>query len=88
MAHKQTAAIPHSWAIQNWPAEVHPGNATKGRYVVRTNRDELMREGALSSVGRELVILGDRYARWLEKRTSAVPGYEIAANRSRPEATA
>jgi hypothetical protein len=44
--------------------------------------------GAIARVGRELVILGERYSKWLEKSTSNVPGYEIAANRDTSHAAA
>jgi hypothetical protein len=74
--------IPHSWSIANWPADVHPGTRAGGRYLVRAHRDELFSAGALARVGRELVVLGDRYGKWLQKQTANVPGYEIAANRT------
>lgn len=73
--------IPHSWSIEHWPEHVHPGTPTRARYLVRANRDSLLAAGAISRVGREIVILGGRYSRWLEKNTANVPGYEIAANR-------
>ena len=28
-------SVPHSWAIENWPAGIYPGSASRGRYVVR-----------------------------------------------------
>lgn len=37
--------------------------------------------GALVRVGRELVVLGGRYSRWLERQATNVPGFEIAPNR-------
>jgi hypothetical protein len=75
------SVIPHSWPIDGWPPGVHPGTPERGRYVVRANKDALLRAGALVRVGRELVILGERYARWLEMQAANVPGYQIAANR-------
>lgn len=74
-------ALPHSWSISNWPADVWPGNASRAAYVIRSNKDELMREGALSRVGRELIVFGARYSRFLEKKSANVPGYECPANR-------
>jgi hypothetical protein len=72
--------LPHSWAIENWPADVFPNNSTKGRYLVRMHRDELLACGALSRVGRTLIVLGDGYNKWLRKKAGRVPGYSIAPN--------
>jgi hypothetical protein len=80
MATKRTD-LPHSWAIDNWPADVFPNNSTKGRYLVRMHRDELLTQGALSRVGRTLIVMGDGYHKWLQKKAARVPGFDIAANR-------
>jgi hypothetical protein len=84
----QAAAVPHSWDLEGWPSTVFPGTPSRARYIVRTHRDELMREGALARVGRELVIFGAKYARWLEKRAADVPGFVAAPNRERTPAPA
>lgn len=76
-------AVPHSWSINSWPADIYPSAPEKARYLVRANRDSLLREGALVRVGRELVIIGDRYNKWMQKKGSAVPGYECPANKGR-----
>ncbi len=83
----KAVAVPHSWSFETWPATVYPGTTSRARYVVRAHRDELIREGALARVGKEIIILGDRYARWLQRHTADVPNYQIAANkpRERPE---
>lgn len=70
-----TAAAPHSWDLEHWPPEVYPGSEPRARYLCRAYRDELLAAGALTRVGRELVVLGARYARWLESRACEVPGY-------------
>lgn len=75
--------LPHSWSIRSWPEAVYPHSPGRARYLVRANADELSRAGALARVGRELVIIGDRYIRWLERRTSAVAGFECPANRQK-----
>lgn len=75
--------LPHSWNISTWPAEVYPGSPDKARYMVRAQRDSLVREGALVRVGRELVIIGDRYARWMQKGTARVAEFECPANKHR-----
>jgi hypothetical protein len=72
-----------SWGISKWPDDVYPNSSSKAKYLVRCHRDELMRAGVLSRVGRELIVLGARYSKWLQKRGANVAGYEIAANRAR-----
>lgn len=79
---------PHSWDLEHWPPAVYPHSEGRARYLLRSRRDELMAAGALVRVGRELVVLGDRYTRWLQTRAAEVPGYESNANRARAEATA
>lgn len=83
MANK--SVIPHSWAFDNWPPDVYPGSPGRAKYIYRAYKNELMLAGAVSRVGREIVFLGDRYTRFLEKQTSRVPGFECAANRSNVE---
>ncbi len=55
---------------------------------MRARRTDLMRHGALARVGRELVVIGDRYTRFIEQSTAKVPGWEIAPNRNGEQATA
>jgi hypothetical protein len=76
----------HSWSIKNWPPDIYPNTPEKGRYVVRAYRDELTRDGALVRVGRELVIIGAAYVRWLQKKGANVPGYDCPANKDRAAA--
>jgi len=78
---KSHVSLPHSWSIERWPADVYPGSPSRARYLVRVHRNALLQAGALARVGRDLIVLGDRYGRWLEKNSSNVPGYAIAANR-------
>jgi hypothetical protein len=72
---------PHSWSIENWPPGVYPHTPGKGRYIVRCNRTALTHAGALTRIGRDLVILGDPFSRWLESQSSRVDGFSIAPNR-------
>ena len=81
MANPKTTPIPHSWSLETWPREVYPCTTSRARYVIRVHRDELIRAGVLSRVGRELIVLGERYAKWLQLHTADVPGYQIAPNR-------
>ena len=79
--------LPHSWTVDGWPPGVFPNSVTRARYLVRTHRDELILAGALSRVGRSLIVLGERYERWLQRKSARVPGYDIAPNdrsRERP----
>jgi hypothetical protein len=76
----QAERAPHSWAIDQWPATVYPHTPSRARYIVRANRDELIAARALSRVGRDLVVLGEGYARWLAKRVAKVEGFDIAPN--------
>lgn len=73
--------LPHSWAISEWPESIYPNSGKRARYLIRANKDDLAREGALVRVGRELVVVGAKYERWLAKKASNVPGYECPANR-------
>lgn len=68
-------SIPHSWDIGRWPVQVWPGESRRGRWLVRSYRNELMRHGALSRAGRTLVVIGRGYAAWLEEQAAKVPGY-------------
>jgi hypothetical protein len=80
--------LPHSWAIDGWPPTVFPNSVTKARYLIRVHRDELIRAGALCRIGRDLIVLGDGYARWLQKKAARVPDYSIAPNARERSATA
>ena len=83
------AEAPHSWDLEHWPQNVYPHGKSRARYLVRAYRDELMTAGALVRVGRELVVIGDRYTRWLQLQAANVPGGVCNANRPQiSEATA
>jgi hypothetical protein len=75
--------VPHSWRLDDWPAGVYPGAASKGRYVVRANRTALIAIGALVRVGRDLVVMGAAYSSWISKQGERVRDYQIAPNRQR-----
>jgi hypothetical protein len=72
--------IPHSWSVEDWPPSVYPCRASKGRYILREYRDALVAAGALVRVGRDLVVIGPAYEKWLAKQASRVAGFEIAPN--------
>jgi hypothetical protein len=77
------ASAPHSWDLEHWPQAVYPHSESRARWLIRAHRDELLAAGALVRVGRELVVIGDRYARWLQAQAANVPGFESNANRRR-----
>jgi hypothetical protein len=72
---------PHSWAIPEWPSHVYPHRSDRGRYLIRSNRTSLVQAGALTRVGRDLVVLGGPFSRWLESQSGRVDGFDIAPNR-------
>ena len=85
---QKSPPVPHSWTIESWPADIFPRTASRARYVLRAHRDELTAAGALARVGRELVVIGARYAKWIELHTADVSGFEIAPNRDRSKVVA
>ena len=77
-----TEAAPHSWDVDGWPAMVWPNDARRARYIIRTCKNELIAEGALSRVGRRFVVLGAPYTRWLQKNGARAAKFDIAPNRA------
>lgn len=43
--------------------------------MLRAYREELILAGALTRVGREIVVFGEPYSRWMQKRSIEVPGF-------------
>ena len=76
----QIPPVPHSWPVSNWPAEVWPNDTAKAHWMVRVHRNELVKMGALARAGRELIILGARYEKWLQRRVAEVLPYQSTAN--------
>jgi hypothetical protein len=77
------ASIPHSWTIEGWPTDVYPNSKSRGKYIFRMHKAELIAAGAVCRVGRDLVFFGANYQRWLETKRSDVPTYNITANTRR-----
>jgi hypothetical protein len=77
------AELPHSWPLASWEPSVYPNNQAAAVYMFRAHKDSLIKAGAIVRVGRGLVVIGYRYARWLELQAKNVPDYEIAANRNK-----
>jgi hypothetical protein len=74
--------VPHSWPVSNWPLTVYPNDNRKGHYLAREHAAALLQAGALVRIGRERVIIGEPYVRWLARQATRVPGYQIAPNRA------
>jgi hypothetical protein len=81
MRPQAAAKIPHSWAVADWPDIVYPGSPKKARYTIRVNLESLIRAGALTRIGRELVVIGAGYSAWLAKNAGRVEDFDIAPNR-------
>ena len=89
MSLKNSAApAPHSWAIESWPETVYPGTPERGRYLVRIHKQELLAAGALCRPGRELVVIGARFTKWLERKATRVPEFDNGAARTRNRSSA
>ncbi len=73
--------VPHSWPVSLWPTSVHPCDPQKAKWLVRSHERELLQAGALARIGRERVIFGTAYVRWMTKQAKRVVGFEIAPNR-------
>lgn len=67
---------PHSWEYDNWPEAIWPNDGERARWVVRSNRHDLIAEGALSRVGKKIVILGKGYTRWLARQADRVAQFD------------
>jgi len=80
--------VPHSWAVDEWPTTVYPHRPNRGKYIVRAFRTQLIAAGALTRIGRDLVVLGTGYSSWLSKQSDKVEGFEIAPNRGAREENA
>lgn len=80
---KQTTISPppHSFTYATWPEGVYPGNGARAKHIVRANRDALVAEGALTRIGREVVVFGGPYCRWLAKQSHRVAEFDMPANR-------
>jgi hypothetical protein len=81
MAKPIAQAAPHSWPVSKWPAFVWPGDSTKGKRFCRTYVDELVAAGALTRMGRDLVVMGEPFTRYMLKNVAAVKDFDVPANR-------
>jgi hypothetical protein len=76
-------AAPHSWSVETWPKTVYPHTPERARYFLRVHRQELFAAGALVRPGREIVVLGVRFCKWLESKVPNVAEFDRGAARTR-----
>jgi hypothetical protein len=74
-------AIPHDWCFSNWPIDIYPYDGNRGRHVVTENQAALLKAGALSRIGRSIIIFGGPYVRWLQSNADRVVDFDVPANR-------
>lgn len=72
---------PHSWGFSNWPWWVWPGDGVKGKRFVRTYEDALFKVGALTRGGRELIVNGEGFTKFLHSQRHRVQNFEVPCNR-------
>lgn len=65
-----------SWDAKSWPAQIWPNEGKRARWILRTHRPELIECGALTRVGKSLVVLGPGYARFLRKHIGDVDDFQ------------
>jgi hypothetical protein len=78
---QETVVVPHSWRLVDWPKDIYPGSYVRGRRICRAYRSELVSEGALTRIGRELVVMGAGWSRWMAKQAGKVLEFDVGANR-------
>lgn len=79
-----TIPLPHSWDLRSWETaapHVWPHNEIAARRVLRVHRTELQAAGALTRIGRNLVVLGNGYMKWLASQAANVTEYDVPMNR-------
>jgi hypothetical protein len=81
------AAVPHSWDYATWPKGVWPHDAKRAQWVVKSHRQELVAAGALSRVGKTIIILGRPWVRWVERGVVNVSQFRSNNPRMRGAAT-
>lgn len=72
-----------SWSLNDWPPDIYPNDSLRARRVLRVHRKELMQCGAVSRIGRELVVFGEPYVRWVKSKAQNVADFKVAANEAR-----
>jgi hypothetical protein len=73
-------AVPHSWGFSTWPAHVWPNDGVRGKRFCRTFEDQLFKSGALTRGGRELIVIGAGFTKFLHSQRHRVQDFECPAN--------
>lgn len=78
--------LPHSWMLRDWErvaSHVAPNTLSAAKHLIRSNRDALVEAGALSRIGRELVVYGPPYSAWMfsEANRKLVADFQPPMNR-------
>jgi hypothetical protein len=81
MAKANAQPAPHSWSVSKWPAHVWPGDSTKGKRFCRTYEDALLAVGALTRMGRDLVVMGGPFTEFMRAQAHRVGDFEVPCNR-------
>jgi hypothetical protein len=72
---------PHSWPVSKWPAHVWPCDSARGRRFCRTYEKELVKAKALTRMGRDRVVMGEPFLRYMDRQRAKLLDFEVAANR-------
>jgi hypothetical protein len=77
--------MPNSWLLKEWPQGVAPGSTKKARYILRRYKKELIANGAVARIGRDVTFLGQGYAAFL---ATLIPKFESFECNARRKSTA
>ena len=80
----KTIAVPHDWTVNNWPRDIYPYDGAKARHILRVHQTALIEAGALTRIGRQIVVQGAGYSRWMAQNAGNVVEFaetKMAPNR-------
>lgn len=72
--------VPHDWTIKTWPPGVFPYDGKKAKRWIRTNQKALVKAGAITRIGRDIVIIAAGWFRWYAANAKRVADYEVLPN--------
>jgi hypothetical protein len=84
----EVTSIPHSWGVPYWPSNVYPNDAKRASALIRRNKAELIRLGALARIDRRLTVLGSGWAMFLASKIGNVAGWQCPANKAKQQQSA
>ncbi len=65
-----------SWGITTWPEKVWPHTPSRARNMIAKYKASLLEANAISRIGRELVIDGQRYRKWIDSHQNKVNDFD------------